>query len=108
MNKNNRFDPSGQLSSSIARYCITKAQETLGQGISASEGDYSWETFKKDNSSLAQSIADKHPGGPGDHFRLARSNYNKQKDKFISWLASGRGKSILVELLLFSPYLTPL
>ena len=92
----NRFDPHGEFAASIARYCIQKAQEALGQGVNASEGDYSWESFRKESSSLAKTIADKHPGGQADHYRLARNNYNKQAAKFVDWLASGRGKEVVV------------
>jgi hypothetical protein len=91
MSSKNKFDPFGEFSASIARYCIQKAQEALGQGVNASEGDYSWQTFAKDQASLAKSIADRHPGGQSDHYRLARTNYNRQASKFQEWLASGRG-----------------
>jgi hypothetical protein len=88
-----RFDPTGELAASIACYCIQKAQEALGQGVNASEGDYTWETFKKDSASCAKYIAERHPGGQSDPFRLACTNYATQVKKFLEWLASGRGKN---------------
>jgi hypothetical protein len=87
-----RFDPQGEFSLSIARYLLQKAQEALGQGVSAKDADFAWETFRKECFTLAKSIADRHPGGKSDSFRLARVNFNKQASRFVQWLSSGRGR----------------
>ena len=91
-----KFDPTGDFACQIVRYLIHKAKEAQDQGVNASEGDYTWKTFAKECESLAQSIADNHPGGEGDNCRLARINYNKQATKFVDWLANGRGKCLLL------------
>jgi hypothetical protein len=91
-----RFDPTGEFAASITRYLIQKAQEALHQGVNASEGHFTWETFRRECGSLVQSIANKHPGGQSDPSRLARNNFKKQATKFTEWLASGRGKLIAV------------
>lgn len=89
-----KFDPIGDFAVQIVRYLIHKAKEAITQGINASEGDYTWQTFVKESGSLAQSISDLHPGGQHDHQRLARVNFNRQATKFIRWLADGRGKTM--------------
>lgn len=87
-----KFDPTGDFAAHIVRYLLQKAKEALGSGVSASEGDFTWQTFGKVNGPLAQSISDVHPGGQHDHQRLARVNYNRQASKFVRWLADGRGE----------------
>jgi hypothetical protein len=68
MSSSTRFDPTGDFALSIVRYLIQKAKDALAQGINASEGDYSWQTFASEAESLVKSIAEKHPGGQHDEY----------------------------------------
>ena len=90
--KKGGFQPFGEFAKQIVFYLIQKANEAKESGINASEGDFSWDTFRSQNDSLCQAIAEKHPGGQSDNLRLCRNNFNTQKKRFTDWLASGRGK----------------
>ena len=68
MPKKSSFDPYGEFAKQITSYFYLKAKEAAEVGVNASEGDYSYKVFKKDNPALVESIAEKHPGGESDKY----------------------------------------
>ena len=91
MPKKGSFEPYGEFAKKITSYFVLKAKEAVEIGVNASEGDYSWKVFKKENPALVEAIADKHPGGESDRYRLVRDNHWKQLKRFKDWLSEGRG-----------------
>ena len=89
--KAGNFRPTGRFAIEIARHNLRKAKAAVREGLAASKGDYSWDTFKAECPELLAEIAQAHPGGSDDPNRLARDNIRKQTLKFVKWLETGEG-----------------
>ena len=48
------------MAADIVQYLLKKSKEALSSGVSASEADFDWKTFQKEESRLVETIANKH------------------------------------------------
>lgn len=86
------FKPTGEFGLGITRHLLAKAENAVAAGLPANQGDFDYTTFIAENETLANSIATAHPGPAGDHPKLLRENYRRQKEKFEKWLVTSAGK----------------